>query len=236
MDKINKFFIFILGILGIFFLPIILLFYGSRDWIQSKHIENMHGGWGATINVSPHQEIGQSFTLLSENVSKIEILLPRAEETGSGYFFITNTKNQILRQGDFKIQKGDLKLILIFEPIEEIMGETYILYLNQNEGEIKNFYFYKAQKDILEGELYINRKISSGGDLFFQFYEKKTVYFLDFFGILTERISQYKPSWIKGLGVIGITSGFLVGEIALIGILIALFLKTDEENHRPKQV
>jgi len=191
-----------LGFTGLLFIPVIFFVIENTPWIESLHVQERKT-WDqehktySRLELRSTQIIGQTFFAQENNLAKIRLFIEPAPATIRGKFYLTILdESTFIREGDFIVKRGESWLILQFSPILDSKGSSYYFYLEPALENKANVTLLRDSRGIEGGELYLSDQEQSGG-LFFQTDYSHPTSFTEFCGILFERMSQFKPSWVK---------------------------------------
>ena len=200
--------------------------WASRDGIYSNGVSTEFKR--AILN--PGQSMGQTFRATLDHLSKIEFLAGYSDKKVKGIFFLEDTEGKSLREGTFEMRKNQNTIGLIFEPIEKSKGRLFYVHLQTSSDTDSSIGLLESVEPI-EGDLRINHH-DSEGDLAIRLGYKMEIASSEFFSTIAERISQYKPVWMKTPYLYIYWGLFFVGILGLVVMMVEEFCIEQKDQSR----
>jgi hypothetical protein len=220
--------------LGIFVLLIFFRFFSIMTFPDSRTILEK----GEALKIYPDQEFNQTFVANRDNLNRIEFLLRTPGPNKDNTVRVTladETCTTPLRQGflETPLLNADNLYVASFPPVEDSKDKKYCAIIAYPATETKTKYlrFFTTENTTPDTVLiFANGEETKNQSLSMRLvYNNDTVW--QDLGELNQRISQYKPWFLKHyyIATIGILSVIL--SIALISALITLKIE-DRDNER----
>ena len=167
--------------------------------------------------------MGQTFRANLDNLNKIEFLAGYSDKKIEGLFFMENTQGESLREGAFEMRKNKNIIKITFEPIEKSRDQLFYVYLQPASAALDTIDLLESGEST-EGNLRINHN-DADGDLAIQLGYQVDVTPAKFISTIGQRISQYKPAWMKTPTLYIMWGLFFVSVIKLMVMMIEEFFK-----------
>jgi hypothetical protein len=222
MSKFQKNSVIILSV-SILALTILGL-WGSKDFLYSNGLPMEH----RSVVLNQGQTIGQVFKATSNNLKKVEVLMESVAAKTKGSFTVEDLEGTTIREGHFVVGKNQNIIKFEFEPIGESDNELFYIHSKidpQYSGAIRFF----VASEPMEGHIKNNHK-EEEGDLVMRLGYKLDLSSGEFLSILSQRMSQYKPAWVKAPYLYVYWISFIMSVVWVIVLMAEEFLGLKSSN------
>lgn len=185
---------------SVFLIPPAAMYLKEREWILSPHLSIPWDRRGPVFEISAGKKVCQQFVWQAENLSRIELMLRRGggkynfqllRLEGNNYTEIYR-ENFVNRAQNYSFQRFDF-------PSQFVGDNTYFQFcisgVDTNQSSIGIF---RSSRDLNGHALFLEGEKIAGGNSVFQLYSRnEPIGVIDFFKVLLQRLSQYKPWYFK---------------------------------------
>ncbi|KKP37918.1 MAG: hypothetical protein UR27_C0002G0094 [Candidatus Peregrinibacteria bacterium GW2011_GWA2_33_10] len=209
-------FLIILSFMGLFILPIFLLYFNERHFILSEHLMLSWDNKEPKYVLKKDEKLCQSFEALEDNLSRIDVMTTKGKGPYKFEIYDDNKRTLIFKYLVDKTGQNYDFTKFIFPKIIESKNKIFHFCVQNSDENNTSLGLFNAKEKIYGHNIQFDNK-NVNGNIVFQIYARnQDLSFVDFYRVLLARMSQYKPDMLKFWSFLGIFWAYFMAIIFFI--------------------